>query len=301
MSVTNLTFGELRFQCQKRHSGLDPDVLDSYINERYRRLVRRVPWQRLKIQSVIPTVAEYTAGTVAVTLGSDAITGTDTVWTAEMDGRCIRFGSDAAYYEFSYASATTGVLDRDYEGASDALASYSIWQNIFPLPADCRQLVTIRVTDVARDLDQVSAEELDEMAATRTSTGNPILYALHMDDGSAPPRQQVEVYPVPIEVTALPFWYIQDPAMFDISETSSYFPTWINPNVIYDGVAADVCGKEKDYAGKKLYEADFLRGMNEMLAAECERTPGAQIQMAERFTRHRDRRGIALTFPFELP
>jgi hypothetical protein len=301
MSQTNLQFGELQFQVQKRHPGCDVDILQSYINERYRRLVRRIPWQRLKIQSVIPTVAEYTTGTVAVTLGSENIVGTDTVWTPAMDGRCIRFGSDAEYYEFHYASATTGTLDRDYENASDAAATYSLWQNIFPLPADCRELLTIRVTDVARDLDQVSPERLDEMAATRTSTGNPTMYALHMDDESSPPRQQVEVYPVPIEVTALPFWYIQDPAMFEISETSSYLPTWINPNVIYDGVAADVCAREKDYTGAALFEQKYLLGQNEMLATECQRIPAVQLQMADRFTRHRDRRGIARTFPFELP
>lgn len=50
MSATNPTFGEIRFQCQKRFPGLDADLLDSYINERYRRILRRGDWQRLRVQ-----------------------------------------------------------------------------------------------------------------------------------------------------------------------------------------------------------------------------------------------------------
>lgn len=301
MSVQNPTFGEIQFQCQKRHPGVDVDILQSYINERYRRIARRIPWQSMKIQDVISTVAEYTTGTVAVTLGSDAITGTDTVWTSAMSGRSIRFGNDDAYYEFTYASGTTGTLDRNYEGTSDIDATYSIWKNVFALASDCRALLSIRSMGGGRDLDQISMEELDEIDPRRTLTGNALRYAIHMDDRSTPRNQQVEVHPVPIEVTALPYWYIQDPTLFDVADTSSYFPPWLNPDVLYNGVASDVCGREKDYVGRQMYEADFLRGLNEMLANECARMPGAQIKMADRFTEHRTKRGMARTFPFELP
>lgn len=301
MSVNFITFGEAQFQCQKRHPGVDADILQNFINERYRRIARRIPWQSMKIQDVIATVAEYTTGTVSVALGSDAIVGTGTIWTSAMSGRSIRFGNDDAYYEFTYESSGVGSLDRDYEGTSDTDVTYSIWKNVFALASDCRDLLSIRSMSGGRDLDQVSMEELDEMDPKRTLTGNPIRYALHMDDRSTPRNQQVEVHPIPTEVTALPYWYIQDPTLFDVADTSSYFHPWLNPDVLYSGVAADVLLREKDYAGATLCEQKFSIGMNEMLANECARMPGVQIQMAERFNRHRTNRGVSRTFPFELP
>ncbi|MFH1110988.1 MAG: hypothetical protein V1790_17585 [Planctomycetota bacterium] len=301
MSVQNPTFGEFQFQCQKRHSGLDPDILQSFINERLRRIARRIPWQQTKIQDAISTVAQYTSGTVAATLGGDGIEGTATVWTSDMDGCSIRIGNDSAYYEFIYSAPGAGFLDRDYEGATNLLATYSIWRNIFPLPADCREFLGMRCPGRSRPLDRVSMEELDAIDPNRVSTGNPLRYAPHMDDRSSPKKQQVEVHPVPIEVMALPYWYLQDPAMFDVADTDGYIPSWVNPDVLYAGVTADALFKEKDYAGADRAEAAYLRGANEMLAAECAKMPAAQIRMADRFARHRELRGVARSFPFQLP
>jgi len=291
MSATQLTFGEIRFQCQKRFPGLDPDLLDSYINERYRRILRRGDWQRLRVQAVLQTVAPYETGTLAATKGSASITGTDTVWTEAMSGRAIRIAAGDEYYQLTYVSPTSGTLDRAYEGEGATAAVYSIWQNVYVLPADLSVLHSIRVLGSPRDLDQITQEELDERAANRSTVGTPDCYAPHMADLSTPPRGQVELYPIPDRVMALPFWYTQDPTLFSASQTSSFIAAWLNPDALYCGVEAEIRRQlEKDYVGAQAAEGMFSLHLSEMFAAEARRIPARQIKMAERFTRHNVRR-----------
>jgi len=291
MSATNLTFGEIRFQCQKRFPGVDPDIVDSYINERYRRILRRGDWQRLRVQAVLQTVAPYETGTVAATEGSASISGTDTVWTDAMSGRAIRIAEGDEYYQFTYISPTSGTLDRVYEGEDATAATYSIWQNVYVLPADLHVLHSIRVLGSPRDLDQISQEELDERAANRGTEGDPDCYALHMDDLSSPARAQIEVYPVPDSVMGLPFWYTQDPTLFSASQTANFVAAWLNPDALYCGVEAEVRRQlEKDYVGAQAAESMFTLHLSEIFAAEARRTTARQIKMADRFTRHNARR-----------
>lgn len=290
MSATQLTFGEIRFQCQKRFPGVDPDVLDSLINERYRRVLRRGDWQRLKVQAVLQTVEPYETGTLAVAKGSTALVGTDTVWTDAMSGRAIRIANGEEYYQFTRTAGTTGTLDRAYEGEDETAATYSIWQNIFPLPADLFVLHSMRVLGYPADLDQVSQEQLDERDPNRASEGTPNCYSPHMDDASTPPRMQVEVFPIPDEAIAIPFWYTQDPTLFSASGTALFVAAWLEPAAIYDGVEADVRRLEKDYAGFDRAEALFNVHLIEMFGAEARRRGPQSIKMHPQYTRHNRRR-----------
>ena len=68
----------------------------------------------------------YNTGTVLVTGGSASIVGTNTAWTAQMNGMPFRVVGDSAEYIFTYLSATTGSLDRVYEGTTALTATYGI-------------------------------------------------------------------------------------------------------------------------------------------------------------------------------
>jgi hypothetical protein len=68
------------------------------------------------VEAVLQTTAPYSTGTVAVTEGSAAVTGTDTVWTAGMSGREFRVTGRDEIYTFTRTGNTTGTLDRNYEG-----------------------------------------------------------------------------------------------------------------------------------------------------------------------------------------
>lgn len=286
MSATTLTFGEIRLQCEKRFPGVDVDIRDSLINERYREALRRLDWTRLRVQSVLQTVEAYETGTVTCTNGSTALTLADGAWTSAMSGRAIRIGEDTAYYQFTQTGTLTGTLDRVYEGEDDTDATYKIWQAVYVLPADLAQLHSMRVFDSELDLDQVSQEALDEMDPTRELYGDPERYALHMDDLSTPPRRQVELHPGPEEAISIPFWYTQDPQLFANGDTGDFIAPWLNPNEIYLGVEADVRRLEKDYAGAQI--AEQSRGLSAFNSNQAEnRRIGAQpLKMHPIYTRH---------------
>jgi hypothetical protein len=288
MSATNPTFGEIRHQCQIRWPGVGLDLLDSWINERYRRILRRGDWKRSRIEAVLQTVAPYSTGTVAITTATTNLTLTSGTWTSGMTGRKIRIAARNEYYTFTYASASTGTIDRNYEGDTATEAAYSIWQNIYALPAACRNLRSMRVFSAAKDMDEVSQESLDEYAAARLTEGTPDRYALHEDDSSSPPVQQVELYPIPDEILSIAYWYSQDPTLF--SATATILPAWLNPSALYHGVEAEALRKAKDYAGSDRAEALFLNDLNEMFIDEARRTPPVEIKMAPRHTAHRVRR-----------
>lgn len=294
MSVQTLTFGEIRERLKKSFPNADLSLISSFVNERYRVVARRLDWTDLKLQAVIQTIAPYETGTVDVTQGSTAIAVTALsggVWSTAMDGRGIRIAGGAEYYQFTSASATTGNLDRGYEGATAVGAPYRIFQNIYPLPLDCRLITTMRVFGEPRDMDESTQESLDELAPNRPRYGVPRFYARHMLDLSVPPRKQVEVYPIPDKVLALPFWYVQDPQMFDSASTASQIPVWFDPTAIFVGVEADVRRiVDRDYAAAQVAETLFLGAVAGLAAQEAAQRPAGHIRPAQRLVAHRKRR-----------
>ena len=63
----------------------------------------------------------YSTGTIAITNGSAAVTGTTTDWTSEMVGMVFRVDSDSSDYEITAVGSTTSItFDRNYEGTTQA-------------------------------------------------------------------------------------------------------------------------------------------------------------------------------------
>lgn len=101
---------------------------------------------RLQIRDL--SIADYTVGTVtSVTNSSTAVTGSGTVWTADMIGRYIQItettaanGGDGFWYQIgSYTSATSIGLTKPYEGTSISAgtATYTIGQcSVIPAAYD---------------------------------------------------------------------------------------------------------------------------------------------------------------------
>lgn len=104
-------------------------------------LPSRLDWRAIRTSSYITTVAEHTTGTVAVTNGSTTITGTDTAWTSAMTGRKFKIADDDEIYTFTYVSATSGTLDKNYLGTTDTGASYTIFQDSYSLASDFQRML----------------------------------------------------------------------------------------------------------------------------------------------------------------
>jgi hypothetical protein len=101
------------------------------------------------------SVQSYSTGTVALTNGSNAITGTGTSWTSDMTGRLfiVHSGTCRQAYTFTYVSPTSGTLESTYgtgaDGAhpcaTDSAAQYMLNDQII-LPASTHLLGTSDMT-----------------------------------------------------------------------------------------------------------------------------------------------------------
>lgn len=89
------------------------------------------------------SVAKYTTGTVALTNGSAAVTGSGTAFTAAMVGRYFKNNDadgDGLWYKIlTFTSATSITLDTVYSGSTDASATFQIAE-AFGLPEDLHML-----------------------------------------------------------------------------------------------------------------------------------------------------------------
>ncbi len=84
--------------------------------------------------SYVATVstAEYADGFIYTVKDSDEITGEETVWTPDMDGRKLYTLPCGFIYTFTYVDATHGTLDRPYQcDSSSGRRRYNLTQSTY--------------------------------------------------------------------------------------------------------------------------------------------------------------------------
>jgi hypothetical protein len=277
-----MTWGQIRLQAQKWAENVDMDVLDNSIQSRYATIMDAHPWKALDKQATIQTVGTYVAGTVTVTAASAAITGTGTTWTSGQSGMQIRFGTDQQFYTFTYLSATTGTLDRPYEGTGTA-ESYTLFQSIYPLPSDLKILLEVNNLRANFPLRPYTQQELNLLYPSRLDVGEPFIYSMAQDSTGMPPVHQVEFYKIPQNAGGYVIRYTQVPPTFDPTETTESPLPWVPQHVIMNGVRADLMAYAKDYNGMQAFEALFTAGLNEMLRVELHRQPNSRANEQDRY------------------
>lgn len=281
-----MTYGALKIRLVQMFPGVSLDLIEGWIQDRYSEILAELDWSRLNVESILLTTAPYTTGTAAVTLGSASIVGTGTAWTAAMSGRAFRVTGRDEIYEFSYVTATTGTLDRVYEGPTGATAGYSIAQAIYPLPSDARLLED----GAFSGLERLTHGQLNSTAALRTVTGTPRYWASYlMDDGSTPPRLQVEFWPTPDTAAGIPFSYVSDAA--DLTSTATVLAVWISSTALLEGVCARVLRHLEKYTGTALAQAATDKALKQMRRQEAGRMGSATLTLDSYYTSHRTRRG----------
>jgi hypothetical protein len=293
------TFGQIRLALSKlpAGAGVDLDVLDRYINDRIQQIVRHIDWTRLKGETTLQTTAIYQTGTVAVTNGLTALTLTGGTWTSGMTGREIRLQEDDPFYVFTFASGTTGTIDRAYEGETATEAAYKIFKRIYALPSDLGSIKSLKVPFTERDLDQLELEELDKRDPARTRYGRPQSYTPVKDDSSTPALPQVELYPIPEVSEGHPLRYQKKVAR--ITSASTYIPDWISTECLFAGSEADLLALMKDYTGAAAKEQRFIALLGEMVKEDNRRRVPTQLRMADRFVSHRAARSLGHNLDLE--
>ena len=282
-----MTLGTLRMRLLKQYPGTDADILDGYIADRYGEILQSLAWSRLEKSLVLQTVAPYQTGTVTVTAGSPAVTLAGAAWTAGMTGRQFRVTGDNAFYGFTYATATTGTLDRPYQGTGGSLAAYSIYQSIYAMPPDCRILEdNAFTTPDLGPLQRLSRDQLNLSAPSRPTFGTPMNWASFMDDTNTPPDMQVELYPCPDASIGIPFHYTAE--LLQPGTGSAAFAAWMEPaTALVEGVSSKILRLQKDYNGAQLAAAEAQKALSTMRANEALRQPVTRMRLPDYLIRHR--------------
>ncbi len=198
-----MAFRDIKQNIQLDVPDIDIITIGIRVNKRYQQLLKFWQWSFLKGQRVLGTVAPYGTGTVDVTNGSTTVTGTGTTFTSAMAGRQLRVGNADAYYEISaFVSTTEITLKSSYAGVTASGQTFSLFQNVYSLASDVKELYTINYNFRLREKD---AEYLDRWDAARKSTGPPEWYVYRGKDSSG--NQQIELYPVPASTYELRYLY----------------------------------------------------------------------------------------------
>lgn len=286
------TWGQIRFELSKFAPGVDPQLLNQWINSAYHRILDYRNWKGLEVEAWLESVAVYTAGTVTVTNGSAAITGSSTVWIAGMTGRKFRVDGRKEWYTFTRTAATTGTLDRVYEGDSGSALAYHIFQNVYSLPAGCKFIQVMNNIRTGGPLHIKTRRELDEISASRSSYGEPSLFHPSSDtaEASPPVLHRVELYPIPEFAAGYPYTYQSIPTDFTGQNTSSSPLPFVSDDAISAFAKASILRHQKDGSGAQEEERQALVYLGEGSGRENERVGPVQIRMQSRFTRHRARR-----------
>ena len=79
----------------------DPILSLDWLQQRYESVLTRAPWPFLIKEATFQTIAEITAGTVTVTLGSATVTETTSNangWSSSVENRYFRATGDSEFY-----------------------------------------------------------------------------------------------------------------------------------------------------------------------------------------------------------
>ena len=276
-----MTFGELRFQLARLMPGADPDVIDQAINNRLESIEKHIAWKALEANGVFVTPAAFGSGTAAVTNGSASVTLTGAAWFPALTGRRFRALSRNETYAFTYVDATHGTLDRAYEGDTNAAASYSIFQVVYPLPADYRNPMQVSNERIGQEIVYDDEKALFESSPALNTSGEPWFWTETARDASG--NRQAILYPAPQFAASYPFRYYAALPRYAAGDTAVALPTWISIRGLMAGVRADV---EKDASQEAIYQYE----LSQMRAEDARARGPRQLKMAPEFTRHRTER-----------
>ncbi|MEW6214097.1 MAG: hypothetical protein AB1478_02665 [Nitrospirota bacterium] len=188
-----MTYGDLKTRINKFVPELSTTDIGLFINKRYQMLLKNWQWSFLKIYANLTLVAPYTTGTVSVTNGSTTVTGSGTTFTAAMVGRHFRLSNAVPFYKIAARVSNTEItLSSAYGGDTATGQSYEIFQHIYSLASDCREIIKI-VYDTP--LIEKSVEYIERNDPDRSVSGTPLYWA---DRGLDSNRyRQIEIAPYP--------------------------------------------------------------------------------------------------------
>lgn len=217
----------------------DAILLKRWLNTSQRMMLQASEWPFLRSPTplVIQTVADYTTGTVATTVGSATITFSSGP-AVSMAGRYIRFSSSLDWYRITAhtAAATTATLEiaAIYTAAADTFTIRKFHYSTGTSAVD--RILQIRQTVTPQQLTEVSKEEFDRLQPDPNATGAAKIYMMAGKDASD--YWQFLIWPVPDAVVNLYVDYLLAGVDLSADADISIIPAKWHTSVMVQGAKA---------------------------------------------------------------
>ena len=178
----------------------------------------KLPW--LERTAQLRTHSPYTTGTVAISVGSTALIGTDTLWNtvnsynennARTSGKMLLEGTTDIYPIATVGSDTSITLQSRYVGSSAlSAASYTYYEDTYDLATNFLRPIDFQLFSQASNITLLPRDEFRRRFPRPMVQGKPE-YACILDmapSGSTAPVRRVQLYPYPADTYIIPYTYI---------------------------------------------------------------------------------------------
>jgi hypothetical protein len=263
--VQQQNFAQMQGWVSDNNPDLDFSSIQVIINNVVRVIYDRRTWYGLMIRGQIATSGFTIGGSVNITQGSNQIQGVGTSWTPAVIGQCFRLGYNTPPYVIKQLDVTNQIItiEMPWAGVSYTGAGYFLAQYYYSPGPNVKYLHTCRNLIMAwRMRLDYTQQTLDSIDPWRINVFSPSCLA------QLPPDQngayQVELWPVPSIIQALPFIAVVQPPNL-VNDTDS-LPPYIRTDIVTKMAIADA----KVYRGPKLNkyydmaESQRLRGEAEV-------------------------------------
>lgn len=214
------------------------------INEVYRDLYVKYDWWFLLKRAVINTVAKIDTGTVSATLGSASLTfstATGLVQHYSFTTPASNPDFGAVYIITSTGTGTAQTLDAAYTGTTSTEASYRLYKDRLPLPADTGKVLWVKRFGERIPLRKIGPEEMDGIKIVDTSEGKPEVWTVSDFETTGTPTTQrlLIVHPYPKDAYRLEIKYKQqlNTEMALSVSTQPFLPDEYRQILIYGALA----------------------------------------------------------------
>lgn len=225
-----MTFAEQAKKLTGYIPGIDAGEARRRINIAYINECMGHSWAHLLKRWTLQTEASYATGTLAVTNGSTAVTLTGgtwvTSWTTSPSQRRMTIQGRVETYEITITGANTGTLGDPWIGADNAAASYAMWRDTYPLPADCGYAKLMALYDPEQHFRLGLLGQSNFLRFYNDAPGlvtMPEILMMSNQSTEAPPRPLFQIYPAAATVRAYHGWYFRRP---DYIASDAAYPDW---------------------------------------------------------------------------
>ncbi len=192
-----------------------------WVQKACRTIAYAYPWDDMRGEQRVQTVAPYTTGTAMFTLGSTTVTGSGTTWTSGMVGRKIALSQGSPPYRIATFVGTGEITIADaYAETTASGSAYTIFQDEYNLAATTHSIEDASLFDGtwSPPLVSYSQREMDAYDIAGSSTGRPFAYGVATSTTVGTPR--VRFIPVPDNVYRISFRYLK--SWTDIATSETY-------------------------------------------------------------------------------